>query len=465
MKESRGPNASVYSYTNTWKDVTFDDMKAFVAILLLIGLTKRSSFELYWTNDDIIEMPGFRYIMPRDRFLSILSFFHLSDNSKAKPRNHPEHDRAQKIRPLFEKLVPLWQKYFYPAKELSVIESIIPTKGRIGQLVYMPAKPNKWGLKAWGLTDAKTGYIYNWHLYLGGETDQTSRAVNVPYKVISSLSEDVQNKGHVIYMDNFFSSPALFHYLAQHGTGACGTLRVNRQSVPHEIKTANPRAGEPPVTLRDGYILYISWYDERPVNLLTTVHSAETFRKIVKPKRHENHTMIVYIPWAMQSFSQHMGGTGRTDKQMSYMVQHRCTKWWKRVFFYLLEVCFCNALVIWKAKSARRVNTAKFRLRIVHSLLEGYQSDVSHRRGRRVEDPPARLVLTEHHLIINPKRLKSGRPSRPDCAVCSNRDKKRHQTQFVCRKCDVALCPYPCFQRYHSLVDYKIDCSQELHKE
>lgn len=57
-------------------------------------------------------------------------------------------------------------------------------------------------------------------------------------------------------------------------------------------------------------------------------------------------------------------------------------------FFFLLELCFCNAPVIWKAKSAHRISAEKFRLHVVHYLLEGYESGVSQRRGNRTEEPP-----------------------------------------------------------------------------
>ena len=30
---------------------------------------------------------------------------------------------------------------------------------------YMPQKPNKWGMKAFILTDSATGYMYKWYLY------------------------------------------------------------------------------------------------------------------------------------------------------------------------------------------------------------------------------------------------------------------------------------------------------------
>ena len=86
-KEKRGRNVGPHSYISSWKDISFDEMKAFLAILLLTGLTKRPSFDLYGSTDDFIEMPSFRNIMSRDRFMAILSFFsHLRQHYCQTPR-------------------------------------------------------------------------------------------------------------------------------------------------------------------------------------------------------------------------------------------------------------------------------------------------------------------------------------------------------------------------------------------
>ncbi|XP_013391703.1 piggyBac transposable element-derived protein 4-like [Lingula anatina] len=149
-----------------------------------------------------------------------------------------------------------------------------------------------------------------------------------------------------------------------------------------------------------------------------------------------------------------MGGIDRADKAMTYyMVLHRCVKWWKKVFFYLLEVCFCNSLIIYKQQMhPKRVNAEKFRLDIAHGLLVGLESAPS-RVGRPPRDPPCRLINCEHFIAINRQRTANGKPSKPDCIVCSNREKKCHQTQYICDKCLEPMCPYPCFKRYHTLLD------------
>ena len=234
------------------------------------------------------------------------------NNDTQAPRGDPNYDTAFKIRPIINYLVPKWQRYYGPDKEVSVDESMIPFKWRTSLMQYMPAKPTKWGIKAWGLADAASGYMYNWKLYLGKDGD---RPADVPLGtfVVTAISEPLYNKGHVVYIDNYFSSPALFKLLADNQTGACGTLRANRQGVPNSIKRAQPRAGQPPVTDQDGHILFIPWYDKKVVNLITTVHSAVTYKKLVRSKQNPEHVREVDKPCAIQSYSQHMGGTDRVD--------------------------------------------------------------------------------------------------------------------------------------------------------
>lgn len=149
------------------------------------------------------------------------------------------------------------------------------------------------------------------------------------------------------------------------------------------------------------------------------------------------------------------------------MVLHRTCKWWKKVFFYLLEVCFCNSLIIWRASHEKRINAEQFRLRVIHGMLHGYNRPVTRTVGRPIvdRDRPDRLIGGDHYLGKNPQKLPNGKPSRPDCVVCSDRKKKRHQTEYICKKCNKAMCPLPCFERWHSLLNYKVECTVQLHMD
>ena len=46
--------------------------------------------------------------------------------------------------------------------------------------------------------------------------------------VVNTLMSPYIGKGHILYVDNWYSSPTLFLHL-KFDMGACGTVRINRK--------------------------------------------------------------------------------------------------------------------------------------------------------------------------------------------------------------------------------------------
>jgi hypothetical protein len=99
---------------------------------------------------------------------------------------------------------------------------------------YMPKKPIKWGLKVWVMVDATSHIISDFEVYCGKSTTNLvggmSQRVeqNLAHRVVMDLTAGLDNKGHVITMDNFFTSVGLFHDLEHRGIYAIGTMHSNR---------------------------------------------------------------------------------------------------------------------------------------------------------------------------------------------------------------------------------------------
>ena len=74
-----------------------------------------------------------------------------------------------------------------------------------------------------------------------------------------------------MYIDNLYTSPTLFAILSASGIGACGTLRTNRNGVPHSIKTSKLLKGDVVTTTTECDMLLLKWKDKREVSLLTTI--------------------------------------------------------------------------------------------------------------------------------------------------------------------------------------------------
>ena len=125
-------------------NVTTNEFRTFIAILLRSGYVQLQNSKLYWCQDRdvLLEAPA-RY-MRRDRFLAIMRNLHLVDKADM------NEDRFFKVRSLFD-YFNLKSKTFPLTKDLCVDEAMIRYFGSHGAKQYMRGKPTKFGFKCWCL--------------------------------------------------------------------------------------------------------------------------------------------------------------------------------------------------------------------------------------------------------------------------------------------------------------------------
>ena len=92
-------NLKPNSQLHRWKDVTMDEIKVFFALVIAMGTVRKSCIQDYWTSNEVSSTPFFGHYMSRNRFLLILSNFHIVNNDA-------DHrlDKLFKVRPLLSML-------------------------------------------------------------------------------------------------------------------------------------------------------------------------------------------------------------------------------------------------------------------------------------------------------------------------------------------------------------------------
>ena len=158
-------------------------------------------------------------------------------------------------------------------------------------------KPNRFHIKLFQVSEASSGYILGFHVYTGKDSSDISN-FSKPLddnctkmtKTVLGLLEQTKllDKGHHIYMDNYYSSPELFDELYYRQTYACGTARQMRKGMP---KTLGKCKLTPLQTafMRNGPLLCLKWVGQKmksmkkPVTILTTIHEANEV--LTKKKR------------------------------------------------------------------------------------------------------------------------------------------------------------------------------------
>ncbi len=439
--------------TNPWKPVSMEELMAFIGINIAMGIISLPSLDDYWSVEPILSHSWFRVIMSRNRFREILRYIHIVDNTTAPDRNNPTHDKLWKVRPLLDLLSENCRKMYALHREISIDESMIGTKCRLSFIQYMPKKPCKWGIKVWACCDAITGYIYAFDIYAGANPSVPNHPKGLAYGVVMNLLETLLHKGHVLYTDNFYSSPDLFADLLSGGTLASGTVRLNRHNFPPDLKEkVRMHRGE----FKFAYYNEMTaarWYDNRDVYCLSTrfSDSLTTVRRRV-----DNETKDVTCPDIISDYNKHMGGVDLADQAMCYYSMGRKTmKWWRRVFWRMHDQAITNAFVICKANSssdAKVVRQKNFRKCLVKALT-AHAFELRKQPGRPVSQSLSRLT-GKHYIYRTSVRRR--------CVVCaykrvSARGNKRKDKKIMtwCPKCSAHLCVGSCFEVYHSRVNYR----------
>lgn len=436
----KNPDESVKNY----KPVVVDELYVFLGISLLMPLVKKRRIKDYWSKDSIICTPIFGQTMPRDRYIFLLRFLHFSDNS-----NIDKEDRLFKIRLIVDHFKLTFAKCLYPFQNLVIDESLLLFKGRLSFRQYIPSKRHRFGVKFFVMVDCETGYILDFIIYTGSRTEikEIDPKLGKSGNIVMTLTEPYWNKGHRLYTDNWYSSPLLYDALFDRKINCCGTVKHTRQFMPKFDKTKEKGTVQYFATER---MLALKWTDKRDVHMLTTMHNNST--RMTQTSR----GIEVEKPTCIIAYNENMGGIDKTDMLLSTTESIRKTvKWYKKVFFHLLDYSVLNSHVIYKMKTGKNIPLLDFEKELVRLLIQKYKT-ISSRSStsNRAENCDSPLRLTERHFPSTyPFQPGTNKKILKQCVVCA-KSKIRRATTFSCRQCDVPLCADRCFERYHTTVKY-----------
>jgi hypothetical protein len=169
-------------------------------------------------------------------------------------------------------------------------------------------------------------------------------------------------------------------------------------------------------------------------------------------RRQRNGSRIpVSCPESIISYNMWMGGVDRGDQLRGYYhCRVKSRKFYKYIFYFIFDVGITNAFILYKNFcSSPTFNTIKkFRLQLAKELI----GDYSTRRRAGPGGGVIRPLPIQHFPMKISKESTEPERKRRRCARCSER-KKRTQTQWFCRECNIFLCHTgarsDCFLQWH----------------
>ena len=430
----RRREARANSDTTYIEDFDHVEIKAAVGLMIIIGVMsgKRESLEQLWSEE--YGRAKLRATMPLKRFKTFLASARFDDKTTRSDRQ--KCDKLAAIRELFNSFVQKCNSLYNPSPFVCVDETLVSFRGRCSFRVYIPSKPDKYGIKVWSLCDCGTNYAYNLQVYLGKQG--TSPEQHQGERVVKDLMAPLFGSGRNVTTDNFFTSYNLAQFLLTKQLTTLGTVRKNRREVPRELLPSKRTEYDSVfVFTKDTAMVSYAPKKNRTVLLLSTMHDQPDVNDDEQKK-----------PIMVLDYNATKGAVDAFDQEVGYYTCARKTRRWPmRLFFFIIDAACLNAFVLWTIKNPqwkdhnRSTRLDKRRL----FLLEVADHFISPMIARRAADPSIshQPSVAKAMLAINVKPTSSPSSLNPAkmrgrCQSCPR--KKDIKSEHRCAKCNNFVC-------------------------
>ena len=172
---------------------------------------------------------------------------------------------------------------------------------------------------------------------------------------------------------------------------------------------------------------------------------------VTKQRRNKgapNGVQVINKPYGIDEYNKYMGAVDKAGQLVQYYGYNNFSKkWWKRVFFHVLDVTLVNAYILYyKSITGKSLSHLNFRIAVAEGLL-AQTNTILPTTPTFADDTLARLLGRNHFPEASGERH--------DCKVCSDRKcGKRKTTIYRCTSSKAPLCIHPCFQTYHTVMHY-----------
>jgi hypothetical protein len=465
-----------HSNVKDWEPTNADEMTAYIAIVILMGIVHKPRLNMYWSTDTLIHTPIFSQLIRRDRFLLINKFdrfllinkfLHFANNDNNDVRD-PNRDRLFKIREVTNMFKNQWKRVYTPGQNLCVDESLVLFKGRLAFKQYIKTKRSRFGIKFYTLS-TDSGITLDNMIYVGNLDAELQEAGGMltTERIPINLISDYLHEGRILYVDNFYTTPNLGKYLLDRNTHTVGTIRTNRRLFPRELGATDIPKGTSMFYSCENKNIMVTKYrshkdksDGRPkvVHVLSTVHS----NTVRATNKRDKDGQPVKKPKCVIDYNQHMGGVDKIDQQLHQLLTMRKSyKWYKKIFLRLTLQSALNAHKLHKLATGSNQDFLGFLLKVIHIMVT---------RAPKLQQNP-RTVPQDDVFRLTGHRHFPGRRPLPEtsqrkkakflvkvCRVCSARGiTNGNKTPWICINCpgEPGLhIDKDCFEVFHTKRNY-----------
>ena len=324
------------------------------------------------------------------------------------------------------------------------------------------------------VSEHKTGYMAGFSVYTGKTSNElvaenavSSDECTTTTKTVMGLLQRTRllDNYRSVYFDNWFNSPQLLDEMFKRKTLGAGTTRINRRGLPKAVVQKKLKKGET-VYRRKGNLLCLKWCDKRPVTMLSTIHHA-----VEKEVKTNYLGKPVRKPVVIDDYNKRMNSVDHSDHMLSCYETLKSVKWYRKLILHLINMVVLNAFILNKKYGTVKMSHSSYREYVANYLITTSLEKATCIKKK----PPTPIDNTEarlngKHFIKKFDRLPNSKRKAPArrCKVCNftpeqlvhyGYEQLKLPVKYSCFGCticaNVTLCLTPCFEVFHSEVNYR----------
>ncbi len=399
-----------------WSPIDKIELRAFMSCLLFAGVSRSNneSLEQMWSLE--FGRPFLRAVMGFQRFTMIMKFLRFDNKQDRSQRIG--RDKMAHVRELWELFMQKCRTCYNPSGNCTIDEQLVGFRGRCPFRVYMPQKPDRYGIKIWWICDSTNGYAFNGQVYLGREGNLPE--LGLGSRVVEDLCRPIEHSGRNLTMDNFFTSVPLARNLLAKGLTLLGTLRANKPEIPPEFQKDRRREIHSSLHGYNNKMTLCSYVPKRgkSVILLSTMHNEIHLSEgDCKPN-------------IILDYNSTKGAVDTLDQCVhAYSSSRGTNRWPNKILFNILDIAAFNGSIIFFLNQPDW-NSRKLSKRRLYLLELSKELAFEHmdRRAQSMNLPVAlRRLLGDHGFTNrqisahNDAAASNSSQARGRCHLCDNR--------------------------------------------
>lgn len=402
------------------------ELSALFGLLYMTGVLKKAHLTLADIWSATFGPPIFRATMSKNRFEFLVNCLRFDDKTTREERK--KEDKFAAIRQIWDVFEGHCKENYTPSEYVTIDETLLGFRGRCPFKMYIPNKPDKYGLKLVTMCDAKTFYMCSAKPYIGKEAREGQ--YSIPTQYVLYLTENIKGTNRNCTMDNWFSSYEVAEKLLERKLTMVGTMRKNKRVIPKQLLETRGRDVSSSMFVYDERSILVSYVPSKnkTVVLLSTMHTQGDIDDQTKK------------PEVILFYNHTKGGVDTFDQLCHLTTVSRKTRRWPlRIFYGMVDIAGVNTYVIYKCNVTgdKIPKRSAFLKELAFALVEDRLKERMHNsRLPREMKNTIRVILKcedEAERPVEKPNLPLGR-----CDYCPR--SKNRKARNRCEHCGKSVC-------------------------